>query len=173
MNGISVSLAMLFLKGIPEGLLVTWAIHTFTLSKMNVKQYLLLSLIYISATYLIRFLPITLGVNTILSLFVLIFAYQVVHRVGLSKVIRAMISSIIILVLIALSELLNVLLLTMMYGRTRAEELFTSSNGLTQSLYSIPSTVFLAIFVTCAYFIIRYFTVRKLKNGKTREEIGQ
>ena len=107
MNGIAVSPAMLILKGIPEGFIIAWGIHILTDTKPDWKRYLLLSAMYILITYLVRFLPITLGINTVLSPFVLIFSYQLVYRADLNKMIRAMIASIIILVCNALSEVFN------------------------------------------------------------------
>lgn len=173
MSGISVNVMVLLLKGIPEGLLVAWAIHIFTKTPVTAKKYLFLSCLYILATYLIRFLPITLGINTVLSLFVLIFAFQIVYHAGLSKVIRAVISSVIILIMIAVSEVFNVVLLTMIYGRDNAESLFTSPDGLTRAIYSIPSTVFMALFVVAAYFITKIIQKRKSEHGKDIEDTSK
>ena len=55
MSDISVNLIVLLLKGIPEGLLATFALHAFTRTKVNFEKYLMLSAIYVVATYLIRF----------------------------------------------------------------------------------------------------------------------
>lgn len=174
MTGISVSIAVLLIKGLPEGLLVAWAIHIFTGTRVEIKKYFLLSLIYVLATYLIRLLPITLGINTVLVLFVLIFAFQIIYKAGLSKVIRAIISSVIVLILIAFSEVLNVLLLTSLYGREAAERLFTSADGLTRALYSSPSNVFLGLFVVAGYFIMKFVQKKRtVKNGKVCEETGK
>ena len=84
MEGIAVSTAMFLLKGIPEGFLVAWGMHILTNTPVRRKPYLMLSLLYIVITYLIRFLPITLGINTVLSLFVMIFSYQIVYHAILS-----------------------------------------------------------------------------------------
>ncbi|NLI21433.1 MAG: hypothetical protein GX418_07805 [Clostridiales bacterium] len=167
MSGISVDVSVLLIKGIPEGLLVAWAIHLFTNTPLQFKKYALLSLFYIVTTYLIRFLPITLGINTVLSLFVLTFAFQVVYKAGLNQVIRAVISSVVVLILIAVSEVLNVVLLTVIFGRSQAEALFTSTDGLTRAVYSSPSTIFMAMFLVLIYFILRYIRMkRNLGHGK-------
>lgn len=173
MNGIAVSIAMLFMKGIPEGFLVAWGMHILTDTKIEAKKYLLLSAIYIVVTYLIRFLPITLGINTVLSLFVLIFSYQLMYRAGLSKVVRAMVASVIILVFTALSEILNVILLTVMYGSDQANALAMSTNRMTQAIYTSPSTVFLAIFTVSGYFILKAIKKRNEKNGKASKGTGE
>lgn len=174
MSGIQVSLPMLLIKGIPECLLVAWALHVFTRTPITVQKYLLLAAIYILSTYLIRFLPITLGVNTILSLFVLIFAFQILYKADLSKVIRAVIASVVVLILSALSELLNVLFLSMLYGQEQADAIFRFSDELTRSVSAIPSNVFLGLFILAGYFIMKATAKKRQdKDGKSSQEVGE
>jgi len=174
MNGISVSLAVLLINGVPECLLVAWGMYIFTGTRLQANKYLLLSGIYIVATYLIRFLPITLGINTVLFLFVLIFSFQIIHQSSLSQLVRSIISSVIILILIAVSEVCNVLLLTALYNRESAEALFTSADGLTRAINSIPSNVFLGLFILAGYYIMKLIQKKKdAKNGKVSEETGK
>jgi hypothetical protein len=173
MDGIAVSLAMLLMKGIPEGLIIAWGMLILTDTKMEKKNYLMLSLLYIVITYLVRFLPITLGINTVLSLFVMIFSYQIVYHAGLNKMIHGMVASIVILVFTAVSEILNVLLLTMLYGSEQANILVTSSSELTQAVYTIPSTIFLALFAVAGYFIMKEIRKRKSTHGKPGKETGE
>ena len=165
MDGIAVSVAMLLMKGIPEGLISAWGMLILTNTKVEKKKYLLLSGLYIVVTYLIRFLPITLGINTVLSLFVMIFGYQIVYHVGLPKMVRAMVASVVILIITAVSEILNALLLTMLYGSEQANALMTSTNELTQAIYTSPSTVFLCIFIVASYFIAKAILKRKGTHG--------
>ena len=170
-GNIQVSLEMLLMKGIPECFLVAWAIHFLTNTKMERNKYLLISIVYTTATYLIRFLPITLGVNTILSLFVLIFTFQLVHKADLAKVTRAVISSVIVLILTAISELINALILSSIFGREQADALLRFSDNMTRSLSSAPSTVILAGFIVAAYFITKKIQKqRNLKDGSLGEE---
>ncbi|HNW85371.1 MAG TPA: hypothetical protein PLP25_02030 [Candidatus Limiplasma sp.] len=174
MNGISVSPVVLLINGIPECLLVAWAMYIFTGTPLHAKKYLILSGVYAVATYLIRFLPITLGINTVLFLFVLIFSFQILHQSSLSKLVRSIISSVVILILIAVSEVCNVLLLTAFYGREAAETLFTSPNGLTRAVYSSPSNLFLGLFVLGSYFLMKLIQKKKdEKNGKVSEETSK
>lgn len=173
MDGIAVSAAMFLLKGIPEGLLVAWAMHIFTNTKIEKKKYLLLSMIIFLATYLIRFLPITLGINTVLSLFVMVFSYQIIYRVDLSRMIRVVAAAVIILVLTAVSEILNYVVLTILYGAEMTDALVTSSDQLTQALSTMPSTVFLALLTLLGYVIASAFRKRKKANGKTGKETGE
>lgn len=173
MDGIAVNIIVLFFKGIPEGLLTVLALHIFTQTKIQPKKYFLFSFIYISATYLIRLLPITLGVHTVFSLFLLILTFQFIYNGQLSKVISSIISAAFVLILVAISEVLNMLLLILVYGQPKAEALFNSSNGLTKSLYTSPSNVFFAILVFAGYFILKKINMRKKNNGKTGKTTGE
>ena len=173
MNGIAVNIIVLFLKGIPEGLLIVLALHIFTRTKLDLEKYFLLSFIYIAATYLIRRLPITLGVHTVLTLLVLILIFQFTYNSQLSKVIRSVVSSAVILILVAVAEVFNLLLLIAIFGQTQAKELYTSKDGLTQSIYTIPSSVFLAVFVFAGYFILKNMDKRKLENGEAGKTTGE
>ena len=56
--------------------------------------------------------------------------------------IRAMIAAIIILVMTAVSEILNVLLLTLVYGSEQANQLVTSSNQFSQAIYTMRGKLF-------------------------------
>ncbi len=174
MDGIAVSLTMFLLKGIPEGFLVAWGMHILVGIPIDKKKYLILSLLYVLITYLIRFLPITLGINTVLSLFVMIFSLQMMYHIELSKMPREVIASVIILVFIAVSEILNVLLLIMLYGSEKADALVNTSNQIMQAIYTIPSTIFLTIFVVSGYFISKAINKKKVeKNGEDGKEAGQ
>ena len=172
MDGIAVNVVMLLLKGIPEGLLTAFALHIFTRTRIDFKKYLFLSFVYIAATYLIRLLPITLGVNTVLTLLVLIIFFQFTYKYQLSKVVRSVISAILIVVIIAISEVLNMLILTILFGTTKAEALFNSSNGLEQSISTFPSTFFTGLLIFIGYLVIRRLDKRKIVNGEVSKETG-
>lgn len=171
MDGIAVSLTMFLIKGIPEGFLVALCMHFLLELKVDIKKYIYISLIYVLVTYLIRFLPITLGINTIIFLFVMIYSFQAFYHIGFSKMVREVISALIILVFIAVSEALNFMLLVMLYGPEKANELVGSTSQISQALYTMPSTVFLAIFTVICYFIIKIIRqIRMKKHGKDSEE---
>ena len=161
MSDIAVNIVMLLVKGIPEGMLAVLALHIFTRTPLDKRKYLFLSFVYITATYLIRFLPIALGVNTVLSLFVLIITFQFTYKARLSEVIRTIASSAVILIIIAVSEVLNMFLLIALYGQSKAEELLSSNNGIVQSIYTIPSSIIFAFFIFIGYLILKKLEKRK------------
>lgn len=173
MDGISVNIVVLLITGIPQGLLSVLAIHIFTRTKINSIKYLLLSVIFIIATYIIRLLPITLGVNTVLSLLVVIIAFQLAYKTQLSKVIPSIVSAAVAFVLIAISEVLNMLLLVAIYGQARAEELFNSTEGLVRSIHTTPSNISFALLIFIGYLILKKIDKRKKKNGETGAKTGE
>lgn len=169
----AVSQEMLIAKGIPEAFLVALGIHILTETKVDWRKYLIMSVAFILMPYLLRRLPISSGVNTVLSLFGLIFVFQVLYHSGLQKIVRAMISPIIILILISIAEILNLMLLALIYGYDDANVMFVTPNGWTQCLYTWPSTVFLALLLLAAYEIIKFYKTRTKKDGKNNGEISE
>jgi hypothetical protein len=176
-NGISVSLAMLLIKGIPECLIVAWGIHVFTKTPIVAKKYFFLSAIYILMTYLIRFTPITLGINTVLCMFLLIISFQIIYKSGLSRVIRSVVSSVIVLILIAISELLNGLLLAAMYGWATAEALIAQAKNVgdfAHTAYLIPSNIFFFLLVLAGYFVMKRIHFKDMEtDGENIEKTGE
>jgi hypothetical protein len=178
------------MKGIPEGILSVFGIYIFTKSKIEAKLFAKMSIIFIVATYFIRFLPINYGVNTILSLLVLIVLAYKLLNVALIKSIK---STLYVAVLIILGESLSTILLIGIYGTSIVdtlkllgqekdasgvlrnltnEQLFNEQ--LHKSILSIPSTIILAIFTIGAYFIFKNIAKkRKDNNGETHSEISQ
>lgn len=172
MGSIAVNVLVLLMNGIPQSLLTVLALYIFTRTKIDIKKYLLLSLIFVIATYLVRFLPIALGVNTVLSLFILILTFQFAYKTQLSKVIRTIASASGIFILIAVSEVLNMLFLIAIYDRTRAEELFSSKEGLVRGIYTSPTNIFFAILIFLVYLILRTIEKRKKINGEAGKKTG-
>ena len=169
----AVSNEMLLAKGVPEAFLVALGIHILTETKVDWRKYLVMSFLFILMPYLLRQLPISSGINTVLSLFGLIFVFQVLYRSGLQKIVRAMISPIIILILISVAEMLNLLILSLIYGFDTANLMFKTPNGWEQCMYTWPSTVFLALLLWAAYAVIKAMRKRKPQDGKDGEKISE
>jgi hypothetical protein len=86
---------------------------------------------------------------------------------------RMIASAAVILIMIAVSEVLNVMLLTAIYGQTRGAELFSSEDGFIQAFATTPTNVFFALFILILYFIFKAFDKRKGKNGETGAKTGR
>jgi hypothetical protein len=147
--------------GTPQWFIITLALYLFTGTKVEAKKYIALSLMSSALTFLVRLLPISLGVNTILVMITEILLFQVFNRNELSKIFKLIISAVVIMIFIGLAELLNMLLLVSIFGEPRAIELFTSSGGLIQTLSSMPSNVFLGLLVLIGYLVLRAMKKRK------------
>jgi hypothetical protein len=173
MDSISVNIPVLLLVGIPQSFLTVLALHLFTQTKIDAKKYVVLSLICAVATYVIRLLPIALGVNTVLTLLVLIIMFQFAYKTQLSKVIRTIISATVILVLIAFTEVINMLFLTLLFSQQRATELLNSSDALTQGLSYAPSNIFFAVLILIGYLVVKKIDKRKKKNGEIGAKAGK
>jgi hypothetical protein len=172
MNGITVNLIVMLINGVPQCLLAVLAMHIIMRTKLDVRKYLLLSLIYIVTIYLIRLLPIALGVNSVLLLFVMVISFGLAYKTQLSKVMRIIASAALTLILIAVSEVLNMLILTAIYGKAQGEELFTSTNGLIRGVSTTPTNIVFAFFIGILFFIFRAIDRRKIKNGETGAKTG-
>lgn len=172
MKNISVNFIVLLINGIPQSFLAILALQLFTSTKINVKKYILLSLICSVSTYLFRFLPIALGVNTVLSLFVIILTFQFAYKHQLSEVIHTIVAAVGSFIMIAISEVFNMLLLMVIYGQPKGEELFTSSDGLVKGISTSPTNIFFAVLIFISHLILKWIKKRKTENGKTGTKSG-
>jgi len=171
MSGIAVSPIELLIKGIPESILILIALHVFTETKIVLKKFLLLNLLYLITTYLIRLLPIALGVNTILSLLALILLFLIIYKIDLSKIVRSIVAAIVIITMVMAAEVLNMLLLNIVFGEKKAAELLGYGSALTKSICTIPSTLIFAVFVLVgAVVLARINKYWKEKDGKAGTE---
>ncbi|NLN84068.1 MAG: hypothetical protein GX138_06895 [Firmicutes bacterium] len=160
MDNIAISLTQLLLKGLPEGFLMTLAFHLFTDTRIVRDKFITLGLINILVIYAIRFLPIGIGVNTILSLIALILIFQLYYRNELSVVVRSIVTAVVIIIFILLSEMVNFFLLVAIFGQDKTQQLVTGPSELIKSLATMPSTLFLTLLIYLTYLL------RKKKHGK-------
>jgi len=172
LNGIAISVTQLLIKGIPEGFLMILALHVFTRTKIEMKKYITISVLYIVITYLVRFLPITLGVNTMLSLLTMLLLFQATYKAQLGKVVRSVISVVAIIICVMISEMLNMLVLYTIYGQSKAEELLNFGTELTKSVATIPSTIFLGLFIFLAHLVLTKMEKRKNEHGEDGKKTG-
>lgn len=170
MDNISVNIPVLLLVGIPQSFLSMLAIHLFTGTKITLRKYTILSLLFIAITYLIRLLPIAIGVNTVLTLLATILLFQFAYKTELSKIIRTIISTIVAFMMIAFSEVINLFFLTLLFDQETATDLIYSNNELTKGLSVALSNIFFAILIFIGYVIIKSIRKRTDKNGETGEK---
>jgi len=170
MGNISVNIPVLLLVGIPQSFLTMLAIHLFTQTKIAAKKYIILSVLFITITYLIRLLPIAIGVNTVLTLLATIMLFQFAYKTELSKIIRTIVSTIVAFLLIAFSEVLNLLFLTLLFDQTKATGLIYSNDELTKGISVASSNIFYAVLIFIGYFILKRINKGTNKDGETGEK---
>lgn len=161
---------MLLAKGIPEAFLMALGIHILTETKINWRKFIIMiAILFLMATGL-RALHMSTGINTVLSLFGVLVTFQLLYRSGLQEIIRTIIAPIIILIFISIAEMLNLLILAMIYGLDAANTMIRTPNGWTQCLYSAPSTIILALLLLAASAVLKLIRKRKKENGDLGEE---
>lgn len=173
MSRFSLSLIELLIEGIPESFLFVFAVYIFTKLKFDIKKYLLISLALVVVTYITRWLPINLGTHTMLTLLVLIVLFIVINKVSLQYVVRSIVSVITLAVILVVSELLNLLLLIVLFGRQESEELLNSNSPIIKDISKIPSIViFAAIILICHIVLLKLDKHKKDQNGNSGTEDG-
>lgn len=94
-------------RATPEAFLLIFAVYTFSNTKMN-KNYLLSSFLMLIMIFIIRSLPISYGIHTILSIMVLILLSYIINRID---VIRAVKSTIVTIILQLICEGTNIFII--------------------------------------------------------------
>ena len=163
---LKISWIELIIKGIPEGFLDVLAIFFFIRMKFDLVKYFILSVGFIFLNYIIRLLPISFGVNTMLGLLALILLFIIICKAEPSKVIK---SVIIMAIFLFISEGINSVILILMFGTEKTMSFV--SDPITKSISSIPSTVIFAVIVICSYFVLKKRDEhKKVKNGNVSKE---
>jgi len=169
----SISLVELVLRGIPEAFLVLLALHIFTGTPINKKKYIVLSLLQCSIAFGIRFLPVAVGANSILSLIIVVLLFQFAYGGQINTIIKTIIAETLTLVLLAVSEVFNVGLLVAICGYEKTENILQQSTGVTKVLYSLPSLFFFALFIFIASIIVKKRNRKKTENEETGNLSGE
>jgi hypothetical protein len=151
---------LMLIHGIPEALLFVLGIYVVSEKEINKKIYFLSSLIYFVGIYLIRLLPIGTGVNTLLIIVLMVIVSIKLIGITFSK---SIIPVIVTTVTIVIGELINAILLQLIYGNSYTDLL---KEPLSQSVYLIPSTVIMFVLIAAIYFIKKMIKNKKGKNGE-------
>lgn len=139
----------IFLRLIPEALLMIWGIHVLARKRINIKNYMLSSVILALLTFLIRRLPIYFGIHTLI---IIILTMVIVVAMGI-PIIKAMYGSLLMFLIFTLSEFLNMVILHLLNINTNIQ----FENPIIKDMYGIPSLIIICIVIIA----IRYFIKRK------------
>jgi hypothetical protein len=133
-------------RAIPEAFVYIVAAYLFSSTKLNVKRYIISSLLLAASTFIIRMLPINYGVHTILFI---IIQTAILIFVGKIDIVLAIKSSIITTICLFILELLNMLALNLIF-KEQLDSIML--NPMLKTIYGLPSLIGFAIIAFCYYF---------------------
>ena len=132
---IKLSLLELLIRVIPEIAIYMWACYLLSKTKFHLNRYLVSIIVLTLATYMVRSLPISLGINTVLSLGLLIIINININKISVIKSISISVS---IIILESLCELINMLMIKYLL---KADLTLVFNNPFVKTIYGIPSLV--------------------------------
>lgn len=158
---LKISFVEIILRGIPEGLLFILAGYAFSKYTIQVKRYLISSMLYSVIVYSIRYLPIEYGANTILNLIVIIILLISINKIDIIKAIK---SGILVMLLGFISEGVNMFILQVILKK---EINLIFNNNLLKILYGIPSSlIFACVAVTYYLILLKRKELKSISYGK-------
>ncbi|MBU3159996.1 hypothetical protein KPL37_09555 [Clostridium frigoris] len=155
------TLLEVFLRALPEAMLLIFAVYAFSKTVINVKRYILSIIIYVIAVYIIRLLPIQYGVHTILNIIAIIVLTISINKISIIKAIQA---SIMAMVLEFICEGINMFIIQHIF---KVNVINILSNTSLKILYGIPSLViFAAIAFTYYFYLVRKKKLSEVIDGE-------
>ena len=158
---LKLTLLEFFLRGLPEGFLLIFAVYAFSKTVINIKKYIISSIIFVIAVYLIRLLPIQYGVHSILNIIVIIVLTVNINKIGIIKSIQA---SIMAMILEFICEGINMFVIQYIF---KVDINYLLSDPSLKILYGIPSLLIFAVTVFTYYFwLARRKKLSEVVNGE-------
>jgi len=82
---LKLSLGVVIAIGILESLEIVWAVYVFGGKQINKRDYFLAAFFSLIAAVLVRFMPVLLGINVIINIFILILVSVKLIKLPVSK----------------------------------------------------------------------------------------
>ncbi len=133
-----------------QAFIIVFGIYTFNRQKIERKKYLLTSIMFAVITFLVRQLPISFGVHTIINMLIFIITCIVLLKMPAIKVIRSMS---IVFVLLLVSEMVGMLFASVMFGNNRIQNIM--ENSIQRALLSIPINLIFLLMVTLSNYLLK------------------
>ncbi len=131
---------------IPEAFMLIFALFALCHVKINIKRYVISSIIFGIFEYGVRMLPINYGVNTILGIFVMII---IMDRINKADIILSIKSSLIITIGLFICEWFNVFILNIVF-KDKLEAIMM--DVVLKTVSGLPSLICFAIVTEIYYF---------------------
>ena len=149
---------------IPEGLIIMLAGYAISKKAVTIKPYLLSSVLFALITFLVKMLPVSAVLPTILSATTAVLLLALINKI---KVIHAVISTIVCLMLSVLFEGLNMFILEKLFSIGTNEIYYTTP--VFKELVMLPSLLLFAAVVITFYFIMMKVAKKSVTKNVTIE----
>lgn len=137
------------LRTIPEAFALVLASYALSNHKINIKRYIVSSILFALSIYFIRMLPINYGVHSILNIIIQTVILISINKIDIIPSIKA---SIITFISLFIIELLNMLLLTLIF-KERLEGIM--SDTVLKTIGGLPSLLAITIISLCYYYNLK------------------
>lgn len=152
----------IFLRLLPEALIIILAGHGLSGKKINTKLYLVSSVVLALGTYVFKILPITPALPMLLTAIITVLILTIINKI---KVVHAVITTVVCYVVAIIIEGINIFALEKLL-HINPEGIFHSANPLIRNLYGLPSLLVFSIIMLSFYFITRSIKTKKnVTNG--------
>jgi len=148
MQMLKVSMLEIIFRAIPESFLIVLSTYTFSKVDINKGRYILTSILIFIGIFIVRCLPINLGVHTILAIVIIIVLNVFINKIHVIKAIKG---TIITFMLQFICEILNVVIIQNVLGLDMNNAF---RNNVSRLLYSSPSLIMFALVVISYYFVL-------------------
>lgn len=128
-------------RAIPEAFIYILACYTLSKNKINIKRYIISSILFATCMYFIRILPINYGVHTILNIITITVILITINKIDIIPSIK---SSIITFICLFITELVNMLLLSLVF-KEHLEVIM--ENTILKTISGLPSLAMFSIIV--------------------------
>ncbi len=142
-----------------QGFAYCLGIYAFCLKKVEAKKYIAVSVLCIVISILVRLLPVSFGIHTILVLVCLFLLAIFFLKMPALASIRSIVA---ITILLIITELLSIFIMTSIIGPDKVDVMMKDRIG--KSIIALPSSILFALFIT-----VSYFALLKLKRKKSVE----
>lgn len=129
----------LFLRTIPEMFILIWGIYVLSRKCIDIRKYIVSSIVIAVITFFVRWLPIYFGVHMIINI---IFIIGTMFIIGI-PIIKAIYSTLLMIFILSLSEFINIVILNLLSIDTS----FQFSNPIMKCVLSSPSLVITSVFI--------------------------
>lgn len=129
----------ILLRVVPEVVLFTWASYCISTTKINRKSFVLSCLILGIGCYLIKSLPITFGINSLLIVLLVISVNIWINRISRIKAIK---TSVFVYIVMFFSEVITIIIFQVLLKVNLSEIL---KDPLLKNIYLAPTLIVFAI----------------------------